>query len=82
LNNNIENLIHKKFKHFKNRQLYELVGIARHSETLEEMVVYKALYETKFGYGTLWVRPKSMFFEIVNHNGKAEPRFQLIEEEI
>lgn len=68
------------YRHFKNAQLYEVIGIAHHSETQEELVVYKALYQTeKHPYGSLWVRPKKMFFETVLHNGKNVPRFQPVE---
>lgn len=70
-----------KYRHFRNKQVYELIGYARHSETLEEMVVYKALYESKdFGPDQLWVRPKAMFFEEVAHEGKLQPRFARIPE--
>ena len=50
------------YKHYKGK-LYEVLGIARHSETLEEFVCYKVLYQTQFGKNSLWVRPKEMFFE-------------------
>jgi len=54
-----------KYQHFKG-EICEVIGIARHSETLEEMVVYQALGDSKkFGKNTLWVRPKSMFLEKV-----------------
>ena len=66
-----------KYRHYKGRN-YEVIGIARHSETLEEMVVYKALYESEFGLDTLWVRPKAMFLEKVIHNGKEMNRFEFI----
>jgi cyclomaltodextrinase len=69
----------QKYKHFRTQNLYEFVGISRHSETLEELVIYKALYETNFGYGSLWVRPKSMFFEKVIHEGKLVLRFQPVD---
>lgn len=63
------------FRHFKGK-LYEVIGIARHSETLEELVVYKALYESpEFGTDALWVRPKRMFLEEVLVDGKLVPRF-------
>lgn len=55
---------------------YELIGIARHSETLEPMVVYRALY----GDGGLWVRPAAMWDEIVEKEGYNGPRFQYIGE--
>ena len=48
-----------RYQHYKGK-FYEVVGVARHSETLEELVVYKALYETEFGKESLWVRPKKM----------------------
>lgn len=67
-----------KYQHFRNKQFYEVLGIAIHSETLEEMVVYKSLYTTdEFAYGQLWVRPKKMFLEQVEHEGKMVPRFSL-----
>jgi len=61
----------KYYRHFKGG-LYKFIGIAKDSETLEEMVVYQALY----GEGQLWVRPKEMFFEKVERNGKVMERFQ------
>ena len=67
-----------KYKHYKGK-LYEVIGVARHSETLEELVVYKALYKSdEFGENALWVRPKKMFFENVIVNGKKVPRFEKI----
>lgn len=69
-----------KYQHFRNKQFYELLGTARHSETLEEMVVYKALYACdEFAAGQLWVRPKEMFFEMVEHEGQQVPRFRFVE---
>jgi hypothetical protein len=67
-----------KYQHYKGKQ-YEVIGIVRHSETLEELVLYKALYETEFGIDSLWVRPKSMFFEKVVVNGKQVERFKFVE---
>jgi hypothetical protein len=65
-----------KYKHFKGK-FYEVIGIARHSETLEEFVVYKALYDSKeFGKDTLWIRPREMFLENVVVEGKEIPRFE------
>ncbi|MBC7862656.1 MAG: DUF1653 domain-containing protein [Bacteroidia bacterium] len=52
------------------------MSVARHSETLEEMVVYKALYQTEGE--NLWVRPLEMFFENVLVEGKEMPRFEFI----
>jgi hypothetical protein len=64
-----------KYKHFKGNY-YLVIGIARHSETEEELVVYKPLY----GDGALWVRPLVNFTEKVNHQGKDVPRFEFVEE--
>lgn len=63
----------KYYRHFKGN-VYKLVGIAKDSETLEEMVVYQAMY----GDGQMWVRPKEMFFGDVERDGKRMPRFQEI----
>lgn len=62
-----------KYRHFKGGE-YELIGIARYSETLEPMVVYRALY----GEGGLWVRPAAMWTETVNRPEYQGPRFQYI----
>ena len=62
------------YRHFKGN-LYELIGIAKHSETLEPMVVYKALY----GEGGLWVRPAAMWAETVNRDGYCGPRFAFVD---
>ena len=58
------------------RNLYRLEGFAKDSETLEEMVVYRALY----GDGGLWVRPAKMFFETVERDGRTIKRFELVED--
>lgn len=63
------------YRHFKGN-LYKLVAVARHSETLEEMVVYQALY----GDGGLWVRPLGMWSELVEQDGQRVPRFAWIAE--
>jgi len=66
-----------KYQHFKGKgREYEVLGIAKHSESLEEFVVYKALY----GEGELWIRSTKMFFDEVNFEGKKVPRFKYIEE--
>ena len=62
-----------KYRHFKGNE-YEVIGIARHSETLEEFVVYRALY----GEGGVWVRPISMWNEVIERDGKRFPRFEFI----
>ena len=68
------NLIGREFVHFKGGH-YRLEGFAKDSETLEEMVVYRALY----GEGDLWVRPAKMFFETIERDGKTMKRFELVE---
>lgn len=65
-----------KYRHFKGG-MYEVIGTAKHSETLEEMVVYRALY----GEGALWVRSLSMWNETVEYEGKIVPRFVFCEED-
>ena len=65
------------YEHFKGKR-YEVVDVARHSETLEPMVVYKALYKGDFPEGSLWVRPLAMFLENVTAGGKLMPRFRYI----
>ena len=62
-----------KYRHFKGN-LYEVLGIATHSETLEDYVVYRALY----GEMGLWIRPKEMFFEKISRDGKMIDRFHYI----
>ncbi len=69
-----------KYRHYKSGDLYEVIGTALHSETLEELVVYRALFHSeKFGNNCIWVRPKEMFLEDVEFNNITTPRFQLIE---
>ena len=65
-----------KYRHFKGNE-YEVIGTAKHSETMEEMVVYRALYG-EFG---LWVRPASMWEETVERDGKTYQRFTYIGDE-
>ena len=64
-----------KYRHFKGME-YELLGIASHSETMEQMVVYRALY----GEGGLWVRPAEMWTEWVDRDDYHGPRFQYMDE--
>lgn len=75
MNEKHERLIGREFRHFKGN-LYRLEGLAKDSETLEEMVVYRALY----GEHGLWVRPAQMFFETIERDGKTMKRFELQEE--
>lgn len=60
-----------RYRHYKGNE-YEVIDVARHSETLEDMVVYRALY----GDHGLWVRPLAMFAEEVEVNGEKVPRFR------
>ncbi len=62
-----------RYRHFKGNE-YEVLGMARHSETLEYLAVYRALSED---HG-LWVRPAEMFFEEVERDGKIMPRFEYL----
>ncbi|HLC79603.1 MAG TPA: DUF1653 domain-containing protein [archaeon] len=62
-----------KYLHYKGKE-YEVIANAKHSETLEEMVVYRALY----GDNQIWVRSAKMFGEDVQVNGSMVPRFKLL----
>ena len=64
-----------KYRHFKGN-MYEVIGVAKHSESLEEMVVYRALY----GSGDLWVRPASMWDETIERDGRVFKRFEFLED--
>ncbi|MFM8540890.1 MAG: DUF1653 domain-containing protein [Nitrospira sp.] len=64
-----------RYQHYKGKD-YEVIGCARHSETEEELVVYRALY----GERGLWVRPKKLFLETVTVNGLSVPRFRLVKD--
>ncbi|NBP05055.1 MAG: DUF1653 domain-containing protein [Bacteroidetes bacterium] len=67
-----------RYRHYKGRE-YEVLGMALHSETLEEMVVYKPLYEIPdIAPGTLWVRPAAMFLETVITEQGEVPRFTAV----
>lgn len=62
-----------EYEHYKGNK-YRVIGVARHSETLEDLVVYEALY----GEGGLFVRPLGMFLENVVVNGRTVPRFKYL----
>lgn len=65
-----------RYRHYKGKE-YEVIGIARHSETLEPLVVYRALYESpEFGDKAIWARPARMFLGSVTVNGQKVPRFK------
>lgn len=63
-----------RYRHYKGKE-YRVLGCARHSETEEEFVIYRALY----GDMGLWIRPRGMFTETVEVNGKTVPRFEFVE---
>lgn len=65
-----------RYRHFKGNE-YEVIGIAKDSETGTEIVVYRALY----GERGLWVRSLTMFTEVIERDGKRQPRFQHIADE-
>ena len=64
-----------RYRHYKGGE-YEVIGVARHSETLELMVIYRPLYNDS----GLWVRPHAMFFEEIEFEGRVQPRFAAVEE--
>ncbi|UAW96999.1 DUF1653 domain-containing protein [Halopseudomonas nanhaiensis] len=66
-----------RYRHYKGKD-YQVVGVARHSETEEQLVVYRTLY----GEYDLWVRPLSMFTEQVTIDGEAYPRFTFVGEDV
>ncbi len=66
-----------RYRHYKGKE-YRVVGIAKHSETLEEMVVYEALYTNEVS--KFWVRPLGMFLETVEIDSRTVPRFEYIGE--
>jgi hypothetical protein len=64
-----------KYRHYKGKD-YQVLGMAKHSETGDELVVYKKLYDDY----SMWVRPYSMFIEEIEVDGKKVPRFEFLEE--
>jgi hypothetical protein len=64
-----------RYRHYKGNE-YLVLAVARHTETEEELVVYRQLY----GDGALWVRPRAMFIEEIEHQGVRQPRFAFISE--
>ena len=73
-----QNIQKGKYRHYKGKE-YEVIGMAHHSETLELLVIYKALYDSdEFGPNAIWVRPLSMFVEEVEVDNKKMPRFKYL----
>ena len=70
------------FEHYKGKK-YKILGVARHTETLQMCVVYQALYDSsEFGDHAIWVRPLEMFLENVMIGGVEKPRFKLLAESV
>jgi hypothetical protein len=66
------------YQHYRGN-VYEVIGIALHSETMEELVIYRAMYDSdRFGNNALWARPKIEFLENVKKDGTEVPRFKYI----
>ena len=63
------------YEHYKGKR-YKVHGLVRHSESLEMLVLYEALYENELG--KLWVRPEKMFLETIEFEGKEMPRFRFL----
>lgn len=71
--------IGKIYQHYKGKN-YRVIAVGHHSENLEPLVVYQALYDSPgFGRDSIWIRPLGMFTESVEVDGKQVPRFKCIE---
>ena len=69
-----------KYRHYKGKY-YKVVGVARHSDTLQEFVIYRALYDSReFGKKAWWVKPVSLFTKKIKYKNKRVPRFKYISE--
>jgi hypothetical protein len=69
----------RRYRHYRNRKEYVVLAIAYHSETMEELVIYEAQYNVpELGPKPVFARPKDMFEEQVEHEGKIVDRFELI----
>jgi len=69
-----------QYRHNKSKKIYTVLGIAHHSETLEELVIYQGEYDSgELGLKPIFVRPLEMFIEKVEINGQLVPRFEFIE---
>jgi hypothetical protein len=68
----------ERYRHYKGKE-YVILGVGKHSETLEDLVIYEGQYaDPEFGDHPVWVRPLAMFLERVTSDGKEMPRFTLI----
>jgi len=69
-----------RYRHYRDKiKEYEVLGIGCHTETKEELVFYRALYDSdEFGPNALWARPLKMFLDTVEYNGKRTPRFERV----
>jgi hypothetical protein len=65
------------YQNFKNKNLYKVLALGKHSETLEDLVIYEAQYDNPVS--KVWARPLSMFLEEVERDGVKQPRFKLVE---
>lgn len=68
-----------KYQHYKGK-FYKVIGVAKHSETLEDLVIYETLYDNPTS--KLWVRPLKMFLKSVMIDGKETPRFRFVGEDV
>jgi len=67
------------YRHAKTGDLYELLGVSLHTETLEPLVVYRGLYDhPRLGPNPLWVRPYAMFVDKITYNGEVRSRFEYL----
>ena len=69
------------YRHYKGN-LYRVIGTGKHSETLEEFVVYQPLYENEFSKDAFWIRPRDMFLEEIEINGERKPRFEYQKDDV
>lgn len=69
-----------RYRHYKTKNIYEVLALAHHSETLEPLVIYRGEYDSpEFGPNPVWARPAAMFVATVEYEGKTVPRFAPVE---
>lgn len=68
------------YQHFKGN-VYQVIAVGKHSESGDEMVVYRGLYDSPHGFGAIWIRPVAMFLETIERDGKTMRRFAPISSE-